>query len=223
MRLERFLTEAVIKPNIKFVSLIMGQLRPKLLMKNMPASEVARILNTEFNKHFVFFEVDDYQNQDEVAGNLGLTSAAFSERDQCIIVGINDNIHNAILNSKNYDQFTRYVETYVEHEIIHVIQSMKIPDSNRAIATMKYNKDSSTERGYLSNEHELMAFANSALKELTLIGGLSQREVMDLIRAPRKNPNVTKSTSLMTYLYMFKDGEEPLKKFLKYLYDYAKD
>ena len=114
-----------------------------------------------------------------------------------------------------WKNFCSSIEMMIGHEFIHVYQLHKIPES---ISIKEFNLKS-TDIDYLSNKHEICAFAYQAVQEFKL-NGLAYNDIIEGIKKPSKL--IYDSDVFWSYIYYFNLGDFVLKRFLNLIFEYCK-
>ena len=116
------------------------------------------------------------------------------------------------------------VQVY-NHEVIHYRQYLK--DKTPLERIGKSNKrrgTSSDQQAYLSDKHEIMAYANTFIHQLYVIRGMSKEEIIAYIKNPTDDKVGNRNTVLSKYLDIFGKINHPvMKRFIKYAIQYLED
>ena len=104
-------------------------------------------------------------------------------------------------------------EKILFHELIHREQLKRIDWSSYKIKPIK------TERGYYKSDKELMAYANTTIKELKQYYGdlTASFNILSFLYKPRLGI----SDVFDKYIKLFYNNKKILNRFYKYLYEYA--
>lgn len=176
--------------------------------------DVTKYLNYFFDEYgimFVFTGYDDYSD------GSGISKMQTGSQSYLIQVICNQDFkYNIKINS--YFLIQTFYELLV-HELTHRGQFLL-----NKLNLLNDKKNKKTELGtknYLSQKHELMAYANQAIEELRF-EGFSNKEIIIMIKS--FNFKNSHSTTIKNYFEYFnknnKEDLQILKQFFKYMYEY---
>jgi hypothetical protein len=201
-------------PSVDFVNVELNNNKERILSCSTN-DEIDFIFNDIFNLYCILFQMSELPTSTcsnvEWSIHNGFTSAS---KIVMITFGaefISKFNEFAKIQWKN---FCSSIETIIGHEFIHVYQLHKMPES---ISINAFNLKS-TDIDYLSNKHEICAFAYQAVQEFKL-NGLAYNDIIEGIKTPSEM--IYDSDVFWSYIYYFRSGDTVLKRFLNLMYEYA--
>ena len=185
-------------------------------MKNTVNSFIYH-LNDVFSDNNIEFE---WSNSPAKTG--GIVGGEAGYRNNIFIVKVLLNQDAFRIFKKNFAEFALELSSTIEHELIHKSQYKNIPANIRQSvrSTPKDNKWSEeTYKTYLSSSQELMAYANTIVRDFQKFG-YELDEVLNILRRIHEYDTEDLPPKLVQYLDYFKENPEVLKKLYRYMYDY---
>jgi hypothetical protein len=223
------LDEGVIQPDAYFVKKILNSIKSKLIGKKLGNLEIEEILNKAFEPHMIEFTFGGNEDPDDPEmAQVNIGHASTLADSGYIEIYYTNNFYQVFENTDEWSRFVDVIYKTISHELIHRIQldkiSQNVPSYDFYSIVSKLAKaDPNKLRTYLGKPHELMAFAKEAYLEFSE-AGYSNKKIIDRIRKPMSTdfyPNRNESHIFWTYTEWFDMNEEPMRRFLKYMYLYA--
>ena len=213
--------EAVLRVD-GYIPLIKNKLEEffnKYKTKTRELKEVVNLLQKEFSTFNFVFKYSQYDStNDKDKSGINELQFAKSTKDNsfAIFVWYNEYLANILIGG-NFRRFKEKFLILSEHELIHVAQYISVQTDEIRDKIFK-SKDNTDFIKYLSNKHEIMAYAKTIIEELRF-GGYKNSDILNAIKY-RQNE---KSQILDTYIYHFEyKDEEVLHRLYKCIYEYLK-
>ena len=226
MRFDRFINEAIFNPDTKFVYAALDSIKEKLLnTKNI--KEVDKLMNAAFNEYWIVIYTsklpDDECTNSQWSIHSGFTTPN-NKSDIGSIVSLTlgkEFFKKLEIAKTNWKGFCDGIESIIGHEFIHVFQVTKIaPTSYESVF-----KEQTSDEGYISQKHEIPAFAFQAVKEF-MMAGYTPEQVIKRIQYPfdeKMKPGYESSDAFWSYVFFFHENDKKgiLKRFLNAMYEYC--
>lgn len=156
---------------------------------------------------------------------FGINSANVMYNKYCtIVIHCNMYIMDSFTKQEAFNNFVKALYTVVKHELIHRQQFLNTESSKLIQKIGNGKKIGRSDVEYLSDDHEIMAFAWQAI-EYFRISGLSQIKILNILREPKEY--FTVSNSVFAAYWRGHDlgflSDNVIKRFYKYAYLYAQE
>lgn len=206
---------SAINPNINFVNVELTK-NKELILSCSTNDEICDVLNEIFNSYCVLFNTSELLTN--VCSNIEWSiHNGFTLANKMVIITFGCDFSSKFnqLAKLKWDNFCDSLVAIIGHEFIHVYQLYKIPE--KIVIHEFYG---TTDIEYLSNKHEICAFAYQAVKEF-MLKGFTCDDIIEVIKKPL-DYKIDNSDVFWSYIYYFKSGDIVLKKFLNLMYEYCK-
>lgn len=211
MRWKKFMTEAAINVDMSEINALIKQI------KTFPQNGFLNKINKVFNPYEIYF----FETKEDTTDGIGKASIVTYNDATAMKIFINSKEIRELIVNGDFAIFAQELSATIEHELIHKNQIEKVNAENK---TTVLSRGQSKEglKAYLSNEHELMAYANTIIRTLEK-AGFNQEEILDMFKGGNLTPYKASewSPDLKRYQEVFKDDPKVLKKLYKYIYVYA--
>jgi hypothetical protein len=208
------LQETVVKPEdyIKNIYNVIEKIPTyyKQTYKNL--NKFALKLNFKFRNEKIKFE-DEKGVRSGVNNFLdyGINEArCYSDRFGTIIIYLNPNVFKV-----SVEEFIEILTNTIKHELVHRGEFLRINSENYKSEMMR--KDHSTRVKYLSDKHEIMAYAWSIVEEYKIIG-FNRNKILNFFRHGTEDLNY--SINYQMYRNTFEKNDSVMKLLYKYIYMY---
>lgn len=235
--------EAAIQSNTGWVKSRLAKLEKSIraVVKNMGApnakgitagnKKIVGLLTKAFIDDGVFIgynhnDMSGNEDEDEVGLNGGFT--AMGEKAPIMVIYLNKNLWQAVSTPNNWRYFVNRFADIIGHEQVHRAQYARAKSDGRHMQLVKHFQSPNPGKtpedkimAYMSDKHEIMAWATTAFLEL--IGrGYTNEEILTVIKNPFKHLRaLERSNSMMTYMDNFDKNSPVLKRFFKVMYQLA--
>lgn len=208
MRFKEFVNEAAIHVDM---TLINAKIKHIKTLDIKTESKLVDVLNLLFKHEDIEFKLDLSR-----AGTNGCGGGTIGYRDNSLIVFINIVANAVKFLKKKFPLFAMTLSSIIEHELIHKDQLSKTP-KNAAI------KASSAIHGqadaYFANKNEIMAYANTIVRELQGAGH-TDKDILEIIKHATMYRDEMIPPALRIYLDKFYNTPKVLNRIYKYMYAY---
>lgn len=231
MRLQQYLTEAIVVLDVQEFRAAIMSLKDDLLklswtdvlakMSNKARAErFTKILQA--SPYFKKFNTKFTVKEEASADISGYSSAVYTKSKGTFTQSIGVEIPLGLIdamytNPELYEAFTKFLEQAFYHEYIHTVQHRKMFDRMKTVKGNKENKRPDSDKEYYGNKHEMMAYANTVVSGMVMHYNATKQQIMDFLR----HPTYGESPVVDVYFDTFPDDPAILKKFIKYVYQYA--
>jgi hypothetical protein len=202
-------------PNVDFVNVELNNNKERILSCSTN-DEICDVFNDIFNSHCILFQTSELPTS--TCSNMEWSiHNGFTSVSKIVMITFGAEFiskFNEFVKIK-WKNFCSSIETIIGHEFIHIYQLHKIPED---ISIKEFNLKS-TDIDYLSNKHEICAFAYQAVQEFKL-NGLANNDIIEGIKIPSEM--IFDSDVFWSYIYYFRSGDIVLKRFLNLIYEYCK-
>jgi hypothetical protein len=156
---------------------------------------------------------------------LGINSGNVMYDKYCtIVIHCNRYIMDSFTQRDIFNNFIKALYIVIKHELLHRKQYLNTESLKLIQKIGNGKKTDRTGAEYLSDDHEIMAFAWQAIEYFRL-SSLSKLQILDILRKPKEY--FTVSNSVFTAYWRGYDlgflSEDVIKKFYKYAYLYANE
>lgn len=210
MRFLQFINEAVVNVDMNEINEKIKNLKKHPRMKNTINSFIYH-LNDVFSDNNIEFEWS--YSPAKIGGIVG---GEAGYRDNIFIIKVLLNRDAFIICKKNFAEFALELSSTIEHELIHKAQYKNIPANIRQSvrSTPKDNKwTEETYKAYLGTPQELMAYANTIVRDFQKLGYESD-EILEILRRVNEYDPNDLPPKLVQYLDYFKENPTTLKNFI---------
>jgi hypothetical protein len=160
-------------------------------------------------------------------GKYGFQGAAMYD-DGTLEVSLSGGIFK--LNRKTFEPFLNLLLQLFAHELVHKRQMGRIRKANKKLDNtnfMKFTNLKAVNTGrYMSDKHEIMAFARQSVEELRQLG-FTKRGMLDLLSNPlsKRNKHFISSMKSNFAWYLFSLGVKhpSTKRMMKNMYQYIEE
>jgi len=230
------LLEAVINSDAKFVNGVLEKAKSKInKIQDKSVKNVTKIVNAEFAKikspkfDSIEFQLAKKGNSPSARQEAVHVVQGMADNGGHIYVYVDEGIPESFITDfKYWKVFIDVVTEVISHEMVHMGQFDRIMtryegDPNGYVKAMNdlSNREVSDHKKYLAIPLEIMAFSRQAVEEFRSHGLNNKKIIKYLKHYSDADPN--DSYIFFAYTYYFKKDEKPLKRFLKYIYDYVKE
>lgn len=211
------LQEAVVKPEeyIKNIYNIIQKI-PKYYKENFDnLKKFTYKLNFKFRKEKVIFEAEKgVRSGVNNFLDYGINEArCYLDRFGTIIVYLNPNVFKI-----SAEEFVKILTNIIKHELVHRGEFLRVNSKNTKNKMMQ--KDHSTRIKYLSDKHEIMAYAWSIVEEYKIIG-FKRDKILNFFRNGTEDLNY--SINYQMYRNTFEKDDPVMKLLYKYIYMYLEE
>ena len=232
LTLEEFeLQETVLIPSKKLITQILDALKKfRATMVNdndtlfKDDEKITKTLNNylKYEKFgFLKFKMTKEKNNDLpqrfIKANLSSASQGLHDTWIIVLPGFWKTFFE--MTDRVFDNFLGLVEEFLEHEFVHDLQNKAISKKIGTPTSIWIEGDDEDRKAYLSDEHELMAFARTAAVQL--LKQFDKKRAIDVLRSPDKYiQDVPSDGVILDYIGTFRLEEKPWKRFVKYTIEY---
>jgi hypothetical protein len=215
----------------EWVNKLLLKIKDDLIEKELGNLEIEKILNKEFIKKRLQFELGFGVSQFDSMNSLGIISA-YTNNYGDIVIQYDESFYKTFEDLELYLDFGKVLGRIIQHEIVHRSQIEKIKRNNTSYEVHRIlnaiSTDPTNRFKYLSNKHEMMAFAVEAVEEFRDLG-YTDKEIIKKINSPWGD--VEGDIFYMYFDYFDYRGnwldskdkriyKEILNRFTKYMYQY---
>lgn len=205
---QRRYTEAVYSPDEYIKSNITPLIKSlaDIVYDSKTKKEIEKKLNKLFKSLYIeFLFVKDLSPIDIVS------ASTTNNKTQTITIYLSNNLLQ-VRETNNMKLFFLELKSKLSHELIHRIQFIKANQSK-----LNNQKRDIDEREYLSDKHEIMAFAFNTI-EYFRMSGIIDKSILQYIK--QNNPILNTCFFYKKYMDNFTMEDKELKLYFKYIYMY---
>ena len=218
MRLNKFLNEAIIKPDISWVKDLIPKILSLAKKRSGPGAgnDVFHELNKIFADWFVKFDHTLKQSRNDLYAAAGIFGG-YTQTKPPYVIGI-ELQDVSVFSSKKLllDYWIPALYQILGHEMIHRHQLSRMQIRKKANYSSMGRIDFEK---YYGDKQEIMAFAHEAMIQM-LGSGLSKTEMLKLASSGLDKIDFL---NLQEFLDYYGPGTPEYKLFAKYLYQYIQD
>ena len=213
-----YLHEAVIdisieKENIKKIC---KKIKNKIYEVN-DFNELKSVLESSFNEYKVTFLFSDSNENDFIK------AGGFNVSEMRIFIFFHPSLEKTIdeKNEEDYELFCNQLTTILGHEIIHRFQALKI--EYEELRKKIFKKSKTEAKKYLSNKHEVMAYAWQIINSFKIYG-LDYKEIRHILSLGDSSTKFILGGQIFSdYHDLFSMKDDTLKLLYKYMYLYLSE
>jgi len=165
-------------------------------------NDVLMFLNNKFNPKNIYFKIGNDKNKPIID--------AYTDKNKNINIVVSEDVFfDKVYN--DWQWFIKQFRRILNHELVHRHQYNRVDFSR---IKPRYQNLSNPEQ-YLSNKHEIMAYANSIVNDLMSKEGTPEKALKLLQR-----PTMGMTKDIDRYFINFELGSKVINQLYKYMYEY---
>jgi hypothetical protein len=204
------------------------QLCTKFYKKNKDKSNTKKIcdsLTSILSKYKIKFIMNMVIADDpDFYIKLGINGAnVMFDKYVTIVIHCNELIEKSFKDEHTFNKFLDAFYIVVKHELIHRQQYLRM-QSDELVSQIGHSKKFTTQIDYISDKHEIMAFAWQAVEYFKL-RGVSKQNILSVLKEPKKYFRYDNSIFAAYWLAHEKGliTDDTINLFYKYAYYYANE